>query len=168
MSAADSPLARFYGHHHGWLLQRLRGRVADRRDAEDLAAEAFCQVLVSRIDPAAIREPRAYLTTIASRLLFHLRRRRDLESAWLDRMRALPDAFAPSAEEQVALLEAIAAIDRLLAGLPQGAREAFLLLQLDGLDQAAIAARLGVSSRTVRRYLRDALRRCWLAGAGLA
>ncbi|MNL84550.1 putative RNA polymerase sigma factor FecI [compost metagenome] len=57
-------------------------------------------------------------------------------------------------------------IDRVLHGLPLPVRSAFLYSQLDGLPQEEIAARLGVSVRTVARYLTQALRHCMLATAG--
>lgn len=163
---AGDPLALLFDHHQRWLLDRLRLRLRNRADAEDLAAETFCQIVASRIDPAEIVEPRAYLTTIAQRLVYHFQRRRALEKAWLERLAQAPQESAPSAEEQALLLEAIVRIDQALNGLPQIARKAFLYSLLDDLDYAEIARRLHVSVRTVGRYMKQALRQCWLARAG--
>jgi RNA polymerase sigma-70 factor (ECF subfamily) len=63
------------------------------------------------------------------------------------------------------VLEALREIDAMLDGLPARAREAFLLAQLDGLTYAEVAARLGVSERTVKRYMAEAFARCILLAA---
>jgi RNA polymerase sigma-70 factor (ECF subfamily) len=47
-----------------------------------------------------------------------------------------------------------------LSGLPERQREALLLSRVDGLSHLAIAARQGVSPKTVERDIIEALRRC--------
>ncbi len=159
-SYAQSALAALFRDHHRWLLARVLRKVRCRWDAEDLAAETFTQLAASRTPLTAIDEPRAFLTTIATRLLFHLRRRRDLERAWLEQLRDSPEAFAPSPEERALVLETVLLVDRAMSGLPAAARTAFLYSQLDGLPHEAIAERLGISVRTVGRYLRQAWQAC--------
>lgn len=155
-----------YSTHHSWLLGMLSRRMRNRSDAQDLTSETFLQVVDSDLDPGLLHEPKAFLTTVAKRVLFHFQRRQRLERDYLERMALLPMALAPSAEERVLLVEAIVQIDRVLHGLPLPVRSAFLYSQLDGLSQDEIAARLGVSVRTVARYLTQALRHCMLATAG--
>lgn len=162
-SSYGPALSLLYSRHQPWLLQRLRLRLRNCSDAEDLAAETFCQLIASKVDPSDLVEPRAYLSTLAKRLTYHFHRRRMLEQAWLERMACKPEETSPSAEEQAALLETIIRIDRALAGLPLAARKAFLYSVLDDLGYEDIAQRLGVSVRTVGRYMKQALRRCWLA-----
>ncbi|MBK4991716.1 MULTISPECIES: sigma-70 family RNA polymerase sigma factor [unclassified Pseudomonas] len=158
-------LGFFFSDHHRWLLQHVRRQLSNRPDAEDTAAETFCQIIAARVDPATIEQPRAYLATIARRLIFDRHRRRRLEQAYLERLMLLPEALAPSPEETHLLLEALHAIDHSLAGLPLVVKKAFLLSQLDGLPYAEISRRLGVSERTVGRYMTQALRQCYLSGA---
>lgn len=167
MTAIDSrqqALHVFYDCHHSWLLGALQRRIRNRSEAEDLTSETFLQVVDSPIDPVAVDEPRAFLTTIAKRVLFHFRRRQALERDYLQRIALLPDAFAPSPEERALVVEAIAQIDRSLHGLPLPVRAAFLYNQLDGMAHEEIAARLAVSTRTVARYITQALQHCMLAG----
>lgn len=55
-------------------------------------------------------------------------------------------------------------LDRLravLAGLPPLCRHAFLLNRLDGLTHAEIATRLGISQKTVERYIIKAFDTCY-------
>ena len=121
-------------------------------------------MLAARIDPDSIEQPRAYLSTIARRLIFDRHRRRKLETTYLDRLALLPEAVAPSPEEQLQLIEALVAIDRAIDGLPMIVKATFLYSQLDGLSYVAIAQKLGLSERTVSRYMKQALRQLEVGG----
>ncbi|MOA69986.1 putative RNA polymerase sigma factor FecI [compost metagenome] len=61
------------------------------------------------------------------------------------------------------MLETLVELDRLLDDLPRLAKEAFLLAQLDGLAYAEIAAQLGISLSSVKRYMLKAAQRCYFA-----
>ena len=153
--------ASLFTGHQGWLLQRLLLRLRNRAEAEDVASETFVRVLhAGRL--AAIREPRAYLTTVARRLLIDHYRRQSLEQAWLATLAQLPAPTAPSVEERLLILETLQQIDAMLDGLGAKVRTAFLLSQLEGMAYADIAARLHVSERTVKRYMVQALTQCIL------
>jgi RNA polymerase sigma-70 factor (ECF subfamily) len=153
-----------YLQHHGWLVARLRRKLGCAWDAADLAQSTFVRVLTAtgqRLDDVA--EPRAYLTTIAQRLLSNHLRRRQIERAYLDALATLPEPVAPPPDARLMVLETLVAIDRLLAGLPVVARKAFLLWRLEELTQEQIAAQLGISRTSVRRHLAAAAERCYFA-----
>lgn len=158
----SSKLGFFFSDHHRWLLQHVQRYLDNRADSEDTAAETFCQILSARVDPQTIEQPRAYLSTIARRLIYDRHRRRRLERAYLDYLALQPEALEPSPEYRALLLEALLLVDRTLDGLPQVVRRAFLISQLDGLGYAEIGRRLGVSERTVGRYMKQALRQIYL------
>ena len=157
--------------HHGWLLSRLKARLRNTAEAQDVASETFLRV-VAAPGPTPIEEPRAFLTTIAKRLLFTLWRRRELEQAYLETLAQRQQEFAPSPEERALLLETLNTIAHALDGLPLKARQSFLLSQLDGMTYQAIAEQLNISHSTVRRHMTEAFRRIAIAQlqqeAGLA
>jgi RNA polymerase sigma-70 factor (ECF subfamily) len=139
--------------HYPWLCARLRRYLGTSPSVEDIAAESFLQLLESSgLNP--IREPRALLTTIAHRLIFQLWRRRDLERQHLEQMQHVDqqqEALSP--EEQVQLIQALHGIERTLERLPRKVRATFLLSRIDGLTYPQIAARLGISQRSVSDYM---------------
>src|SRR5690606_28433981 len=53
-----------YNDHQGWLHSWLRNRLGNTWDAADLVHDTFVKVLLKE-EWTVIREPRAYLTTIA-------------------------------------------------------------------------------------------------------
>lgn len=165
MRSHSSALGFFFSDHHRWLLRHVQRQLRNRADAEDTAAETFCQLLNASVDPASIEQPRAFLSTIARRLIADRHRRKRLEQAYLERLAQLPETSMPSPEERLLLLEALDAIDRTLDGLPLTVKKAFLYSQLDGFSYVEIGRRLGVSERTVSRYMTQALRQCYLCGA---
>lgn len=151
-----------YQDHHSWLTGWLRRRLGCPDSAADLAQDTFVKVLVARDTPQLL-EPRAFLTTIAKRVLSNHYRRRDLEQAYCQALAELPECVAPSEEERAIILETLIELDRLLDGLPMAVKRAFLLSQVDGLSHGEIATQLGISIATVKRHLNKALLRCYFA-----
>jgi len=153
--------ALYLGHHrwlHGW----LRARLGCSHSAADIAHDTFVRIMGARVAPTALREPRAYLRTTAKRLLIDRARRQSVEQAWLAEATriALAGGSHPSPEETLLALEALMRISAALEGAPERVREAFLLHYLEEQTHAAIAARLGVSDRMVRKYLVQSLLHC--------
>lgn len=159
---AASVVAELYHGHHHWLSGWLRRRLADVEQAADLAQDTFVRVLLSR-DVGAIQEPRAFLTTVARRVLANHYRRAEIERAWLETLAGLPEPVAPPPETRLMILETLCELDRLLDGLPAAVRRTFLLSQLDGLGYAEIGARLGISVSTVKRHMSRAAMQCYFA-----
>jgi len=164
----DNNFSQLYNDHHGWLKAWLCKRLNCSYQAADLAQDTFVRVLGGRQEHlAGLREPRAFLSTIARGLMIDFYRRRALERAWLEYLASLPEDEAPSPEQQQILLETLVAVDRLLDGLSPKVRAAWLYSRLDGLTHAEIAAHLSVSVPRVRQYLATASRHCYQLRFGL-
>lgn len=149
-----------YAEHHGWLQSWLRRRLGCAHSAADLAQDTFVRVLLRPQVLPTLREPRAYLTTLAKGVVSEHWRRQALERAYLEALALLPEALALSPEERLELLQTLDAIDAMLDGLAPKAREAFVLSQLEGLTYTQIATRLHISERTVKRYMALGFERC--------
>ncbi len=160
--ASPQPLADLYRAHHGWLHGWLRNKLGCTHQAADLAHDTFVRLL-NKPDTLArdeLRQPRAYLTTVAKGLVANYWRRQQLVEAWAETLAALPEPQAPAPELRIMLLETLIEIDRLLHTLKPKVREAFLLAQLDGLTYRQIGERLGVGERMVKKYMAQAMLCC--------
>jgi RNA polymerase sigma factor (sigma-70 family) len=151
-----------YSDHHGWLYAWLRRRLGCPDTAADLAHDTFLRLIASRDALLGLREPRAYLTTTAKRLLVDRARRARLEEAYLAGLALAAEEGEghPPPERVLAALEALEQIAEALDGVPPKARDAFLGHYLEGQTHAEVAARLGVSTRMVRKYLVQVLVHC--------
>ncbi|MCG8908038.1 sigma-70 family RNA polymerase sigma factor [Pseudomonas sp. DP-17] len=159
--AFERGVERLYIAHHGWLKGWLRRRLGEHADAEDLAQDTFVRVMRSRSSLADLRQPLAYLATIANSLLINRWRRQAVERAYLEALAARPEAVAPSEEERLLLIETLVEIDQLLHGLAPQVREIFLLSQLDGLTYPQIAQRLELSVNQVQKAMGKAFAACY-------
>ncbi len=157
--ASPIGMGNFYQDHRGWLLRWLRARLQCSFTAEDLVQDTFVRLLLAPAAVTTVRHPRAFLATTARRLLIDRSRRLAVEQAYLEALTAtLEDgAQAPSAEQCAQTLEALALLAQALDELPVRTRVSFLSCYLDGETQAAVAQRLGISERTVRNDLVQAL-----------
>ncbi|MFZ4289578.1 sigma-70 family RNA polymerase sigma factor [Variovorax sp. HJSM1_2] len=162
MPATSTPLTvqSLYLNHHGWLRAWLLRRLGCSHSAADLAQDTFVRVLLRPQVLPTLREPRAYLTTLAKGVVSEHWRRKALEQAWLDALALLPEPLAMSPEDRLQLLQTLDEIDAMLDGMAPKAREAFVLSQLEGLSYAHIAERLQLSERTIKRYMAQGFERC--------
>ncbi|MDH0892935.1 MULTISPECIES: sigma-70 family RNA polymerase sigma factor [unclassified Pseudomonas] len=159
-TSRQQDLQRLYHDHHGWLQGWLRKRMDCSQGAADLAQDTFLRLLGKERDPAPLRDPRAYLSTIAHSLLVNHWRRLAVERAYLESLALQPERYAPSPEERELIMATLLQIDAMLRRLPGKVRDTFLMAQLDGLIYATIAGRLGVSERMVKKYMAQAMLHC--------
>ncbi|MDR5171332.1 sigma-70 family RNA polymerase sigma factor [Methylobacillus flagellatus] len=155
-------IGQLYAEHHPWLVKWLYRHLGCPHNAADLAQDTFTRVLTAR-EKLYVDEAKALLTLIAKGLVVDHYRRSALEQAFQDALASLPEASEPSPEAQALALEAVLAVDRMLAELPGNVRKAFLLSRIDGLSYAEIADRLEVSVSSVQQYMLRAYAACYAA-----
>ncbi|TBU94492.1 sigma-70 family RNA polymerase sigma factor [Phytopseudomonas dryadis] len=160
-SHQQTALSLLYSDHHGWLFGWLRRRLGCSHNAADVAHDTFTRILASS-ESLGLREPRAFLATVARRLLIDRARRQRIEQAYLDELLLMSsdlDGF-PSAEQVACAIEALEQIARALDGLPAGPRGALLLRHLDDYSHQQIAEHFQVSTKTVQTWLVKAMLHC--------
>ncbi|WP_455924564.1 sigma-70 family RNA polymerase sigma factor [Pseudomonas putida] len=155
-------VGELYRDHHHWLFAWLRAKLGCAHNAADVAHDTFARILMSRDLINSIREPRAYLSTTARRLLIDSARRKQIEAAYLRELALTAEVLEgfQSPEQTWIIIQTLEAIAFVLEGLAEKPRQAFLLYYLEGSNQAQIAQALGVSERMVRKYLVQALAHC--------
>jgi RNA polymerase sigma factor (sigma-70 family) len=160
--ALHAQLSQLYRGNQTWLKGWLHSKLGCSYRAADLLHDTFMRLLV-REEIIQVKEPKAFLTTVAKRVLIDYWRREQIEQAYQEALMLIPEAYAPDPEEQYVFLETLLAIDKLLDGLPVVVKRAFLYFQLDGLKQNEIADKLNISLSTVKRYLVQAGVQCYFA-----
>jgi RNA polymerase sigma factor (sigma-70 family) len=148
---------------YGQRLRRfLAARLRNAVDVGDLAQEVFLRLLrVERHD--LIRNPEAYLLTIASHVIHQHALNGAMVPESLDMTDALNEArlmVDADPAEQLYLERQLTALDRALARMSPKARAAFVLQRRDGCTLDEIAARLGVSRTMVKKYLARVVVQC--------
>jgi len=140
---------------------RFCWRLVRSADAEDLTQETFVRAFVhfERFDPE--RPVLPWLVAIARRLCWDLLRRRGVAA----RAQAMPvdDVPMPGPEAEASIREQLRRLDRALAELDEGPREAVILFHIEQLSYRDIAAALEVPMGTVMTWLHRA--RAHLRGA---
>ncbi len=159
---SDQNADALFRQHHQWLQRWLQRKVRSQMDAEDLAQDVFVR-LIGSPDVGRLDEPRAFLTTLAKRVLCNFWRRQALEQAYLDALAQQPEMCEPSAEALAVIRQAIGHLDTMFAALPIPVRHAFLLSRLEGLTHHEIAGQMALSVATVERYIKQAFLHCYLA-----
>ncbi len=139
------------------LLRHLRGKLASREDAEDLAQEAYLKFLQAAERGLEVRNPAAYLMTIAHNLLYH---------HYTSRARAIPPGdvdvdtlHAEDADLESSTGQALRAdrVNRAWRELSPKCRQVLLLRWRDDLRIKEICAEMGLSQGMVKKYLAQGL-----------
>ncbi|HWD39061.1 MAG TPA: RNA polymerase sigma factor [Fimbriimonas sp.] len=129
--------------------------VGSSQDAEDVVQETFLAAIAGRERFAGRSSESTWLFRIARNRAYKLLRRRKLERL-----------FTLRSEAQTEPSEALALADSVMS-LPLKAREAFVLVKVEGLSAAEAGAILGVPEGTVRFRVHLAvksLRSSWIEG----
>ncbi len=150
--------AELYERHAGAVLTFLVRLTGDRRLGEDLLQETFIRVFRSRESYQPTGRFRAFLFTIARRLVTDWRRRHP--AAWREDPDALNTVEASErAEHRAEVRDLAERVEAALRRLPAGLREIVLLSRYAGLTAEEIARVTGSTPGAVRVGLHRALRR---------
>lgn len=145
--------------HEAAIRAWLKRRVAAGLEIDDVIHDLYAR-LVALPEVDHIRQPRQYAFRIAySITVDHMRRARIVPIASVERIEDIDVATGePSAEQQLLVRDDLRRVREALASLPPLCRQAFLLRREDGLSQRETANRLGISEKTVEKYMTRSVR----------
>jgi RNA polymerase sigma factor (sigma-70 family) len=150
-------LARRY---HAELLRVLRRRLPSEQDAADLAQEAYLRLLRYE-GRCSGDELRRMLFGIARNLLTDHWRWQRLRGAGvhlpIEELGIELDSEQPSHDREVDGAHRLARLEALVLAMPEKRRLVFVLSRVEGLANAEIAARCGISLKTVEKHITQAL-----------
>lgn len=159
-------LLRSFQEHYDDLLKFLTRRMNDRQRAADVAQDTYLKLLKVEQQALEVQNDRGFIFRVAGNLAIDTLRREQRLAANLVEAPEHGEAVDPAPAPEAVLLakERLEVLDQALQQLSDNARQALLLNRLEGLTQAQIAVRLGVSESMVAKYIGQALRHCrdWL------
>ena len=150
------PRRHGFFEHYEELVGTWTRRLRNRQQAEDLAHDTFVRVLES--DSSAVEQPRAYLHQTARNIAVDGYRREDRRGAM--ESEAIDHSVSSSGDPEhfMQAIQLADCIERALAELPVNCRKVFVWQKIEGLTQAEIAERLGLSKNMVEKYMIRTLR----------
>jgi RNA polymerase sigma-70 factor (ECF subfamily) len=148
---------------HSVELRRFLGaRLRNPADLPDLVQEIYLRVLRLK-NHEAIRNPQAYLYTIASHVLHQYTLRRTAAPETMDPLdvvHALQSNGSHDPAEEVDIEQRVEALGRGLEEHSPRAYAALIMYRCEGLTLKEIGERLGVSTVMARKYLVRAIKFC--------
>lgn len=169
MAITDPTLSRqvhgYYVEHHGWIRGWLNKKLGNTSDAADLAHDVFVRLLAKPRQFDNESHVRAYLYAMSRHVCVDFWRRQQLERAWLEVLASCPEDQVPSEEERAIVLQALHQVHAMLVSLPEKVARTFILVQVQGWTYKAVGEELGVSERTVTKYMANAMLQCLLLEA---
>ncbi|RON57112.1 RNA polymerase sigma factor [Pseudomonas frederiksbergensis] len=155
--SADS-FRRFYGD----ILHYLRKRTDNPSDAADMTQDVFTQWL-DYGERAKVEQPRAFLFQMARNLLRDHWRRQKVRHIVQPNHDTAPEPLTDDQHDPLAGAQRLQRLEQLkgvLAELSPRRREALMLHRFEGLSQAQIAERMGISLSMVEKHIAFALLHC--------
>ena len=155
--SADS-FRRFYGD----ILHYLRKRTENPSDAADMTQDVFTQWLDYR-DRAKVEQPRAFLFQMARNLLRDHWRKQKVRHIVQPQLAGDAEPVTDEQHDPMAAAQRQQRLEHLkvvLAELSPRRREALMLHRFEGLSQAQIAERMGISLSMVEKHIAFALLHC--------
>lgn len=147
--------------HYEELVDHIRRRFGDRGMAREVVHDV-CVQLLERDEKGDVHTPLALLRKISHDTAVSRYRSERRRAAWVEAVAELPEVACAAAtpvgrheaeREFQALVEAIAA-------LPPRCQAVFVMHKIHEIPQAQVAARLGISIKTVEKHLRLGLTAC--------
>ena len=159
-------LDRLYEEHAGALRRFVAVRVAGNLDVEDLVQEVYARLArmdtVSEKLPPGRRSTRAFLLTVANRLVIDRERHRGVRREHDERLRLLQDqddTGSPSPESIVLARGDLDAVASAIEELKPQWRLAFVLNRFNNMSYSEVAKTMNVSPKTIEKYIGKALLR---------
>jgi RNA polymerase sigma-70 factor (ECF subfamily) len=152
-------VARLFERFRRPLLRYLSDLLKRRDEAEDVVQETYVRLMqVEKLDTGRVR---ALIFKVATNLAYDRFRQRRARGPHADdeTLAELP-SNEPAPERIVAFEQGVEIVKRTLLELKPRCRQVFLLRTAEDLGYDEIAARLGISRRTVEREMQHALEVC--------
>ncbi|KAA8735415.1 sigma-70 family RNA polymerase sigma factor [Acinetobacter qingfengensis] len=145
-------IAELYQQHRHWLYVWLYQKLGSAENAEDVLHDAFSKLLRQK-NILNIEHPKAFLTTVAKRVMIDRSRHTKIEQEYLKHLEHQQFCDEISPEKILMAVELLEQLAILLDKLPERSQKVFVWHYIDGEKLNVIADKLQVSSKTVHNEL---------------
>ncbi|MCH4249230.1 MAG: sigma-70 family RNA polymerase sigma factor [Acinetobacter populi] len=149
-------IAGLYQEHRRWLYVWLYQKLGSAECAEDVLQDTFTKLL-SQKNILQLEQPKAFLTTVAKRILIDYSRHNKIEQAYLAHLEQQQFCNEISPEKILIAVQLLEQLAALLEKLPERTQKIFIWHYLDGEKLNYIAEKLEVHPKTVHNELVKAL-----------
>lgn len=129
-------------------------KVGDSNVAEDIAQDTFVKLWENK-NKIDIKTVKSYLYTIAGNLAINMLKREQLKYKFVNQLSHTRNDQTP--EYLMEMEEYNQKLQAVLASIPDGAREVFLMNRIEGLKYKEISERLGIGVKAVEKRMSKAL-----------
>ncbi|WP_156358006.1 RNA polymerase sigma factor [Stenotrophomonas sp. Leaf70] len=137
----------------------LQRRLPVHQDVDDVIQETYA-ILAALADVSHVRQPRAYVYSVAQSVVLQQLRRAQVVSieavAEIERVATSGEEACP--ERTASSRQELARIGALIDSLPDKCRQAFVLRRVEGYSQREIAQRMQISENTVEKHICKGIR----------
>ena len=155
-------LDRLYVEHAAALRRFILARVVGNLDVDDLVQDVYARL--ARMDglpeklPPGNHTTRAFLLTVANRLVIDRERHRGVRRRYDERLRLLRDRDeAPSPETIVLARDDLEMVASAIEEMKPQWRRAFVLNRFSHMSYNDVAKAMNVSTKTIEKYIGKAL-----------
>lgn len=150
-----SEFQKIFSEHYKAIRNFIYFKCSDADMAEDIAQDTFMKLWETRskIDKRTVK---AYLYTIAQNITINQLKRNNLKFKFQKKPTADRDFDTP--EKLAEMQEYEQKLNDVIAMLPDGGREVFLMNRLEDLTYNEIAERLGLSVKAIEKRMSKVLR----------
>ncbi|WP_095193524.1 RNA polymerase sigma factor [Pseudomonas sp. Irchel 3A7] len=147
--------------HYDELVDHVRRRFGDRGFAREVVHDVCVQLLEKR-EKDNVHTPLALLRKISHDQAVSRYRSERRHQAWVVAMPELPEATcqAPLPARQYEAAREFERLAQAIGELPSRCQMVFVMHKIHELPQAEVAARMGISLKTVEKHLRLGLAAC--------
>lgn len=144
----------YFETYYGAIRNYLYFKTGDEGMAEDIAQDTFVKLWENRhkIERKTVK---SYLYTIAGNLAINQLKRQQLQYKFMNQVEMHQDNLDP--DYLMRMKEFDAKLQEVIASMPEGSREVFLMNRLEDLKYREIAERIGITVKAVEKRMSKAL-----------
>jgi len=157
-SGDQAAFTEIYNRYKNLLYIHIFKRLGDREETKDIIQELFSLLWHKRNELTLNASLSGYLYKSVRNRLINVIAHKKVQTSYLTSLQSVADQNSASTDSLLRENELMKLIDKEIAELPPKMREVFELSRKDNLSHKEIAAQLGISEKTVKKQVNNALK----------